>query len=264
MKILPLEIKIYIIVAILLLLVIVVFLIFIIVMYYRKQMIFARENTLKAMEHETQLLQKEVEFQKRSQLEQQRISHDMHDDVGSGITALKLQIEFIKQKTTDLSIKENIQEMLETCEGLHVSLRQILWNLKVGDDNVENFTQKVSHYIETFFGKTDILVQIYKEGLSADFLSADMRRNIFLSIKEALNNAYKHSQCDHIEVYFIQKANIFEIEIKDDGIGMSNENRIGNGLGNMKSRMSSINGEFILLPSKKGLHICLRVDLEKI
>ena len=162
MEVLPIEIKFSIIIAILLMVVIVVFLIFIIVLFYRRQMIFTKEERLKEMEHRTQLLQQEIDYRKKMQNEHDRVSHDLHDDLGSGITALKLQTQFIKQKTTDLNISQNIEELLQTCDELNVSMRQILWNLKVGDDELENVVQRTIQYTKSFFAKTNIEVHFSK------------------------------------------------------------------------------------------------------
>lgn len=260
---LPNVIKIAIVLAIVLMVAVFIFLLFIIVLYSRKQVLFQKEKELSNMAHEKQLLQKEINFQKKAQDEQNRISHDLHDDVGSGITALKLQTEFLKRRNTDRSIAGNIDELLQTCDELQVSIRQILWNLKVGDDNVENFTQRIIHYANSFFGKTNIKVHIVKNKMSLDQFSADTRRNMFLCVKEALNNVYKHSNCLNLELHFSQDDQMFTIEIKDDGVGMRPDAPFGNGLENMKARMASRNGIFLIKPSPSGFHLQLSLNLEE-
>ncbi len=259
---LPNEIKISILLSIILMIVVVVFLIFIVILYSRKQILFEKQKQLRNLEYEKQLLQKEVEFQKKTKIEEERISHDLHDDVGSGITALKLQVEYLKQKTTDHSIAPNLVEILQTCDELHISVRQILWNLKVGDDDLENVVQRTIQYTKTFFGRTNIQVHITKTNIGHNRISANTRRSVFLCLKEALNNVYKHSRCKNVEVHYTQNGNIFTIDVKDDGIGLPNITSFGNGLENMKARMCSLDGSFNVLPSEKGLHIQMQIDLE--
>ena len=259
---LPNEIKISILLSIILMIVVVVFLIFIVILYSRKQILFEKQKELRNLEYEKQLLQKEVEFQKKTKIEEERISHDLHDDVGSGITALKLQVEYLKKKTTDLSIAPNLEEILQTCDELHISVRQILWNLKVGDDDLENVVQRTIQYTKTFFGKTNIEVHITKSNIGHDRISANTRRSVFLCLKEALNNVYKHSRCKNVEVHYTQNHNIFTIDVKDDGIGLVNITDFGNGLENMKARMTALDGSFNVFRSEKGLHIQMQIDLE--
>src|SRR5690606_16828684 len=95
---LPFEIKFIYLTAIALMICFVVFIVFIVLMYNRKQLLYLKEKQLQEAEYQNQLLQKELEKQKLIEQERERISHDMHDDLGAGISALKLQAEFLKQK----------------------------------------------------------------------------------------------------------------------------------------------------------------------
>jgi signal transduction histidine kinase len=76
-------------------------------------------------------------------------------------------------------------------------------------------------------------------------ISGEKRRNIFLSVKEALNNVLKHSQGSVVRIN-ITVADELVIEIVDDGVGIDMEKlrKFGNGLNNMRRRMASIDGEF--------------------
>lgn len=93
MKNLPIEIKIVYITAAIVTMLFIGFIVFVVLMYNRKQLLNLKEKQLKESEHQNQLLQKELEKQKLIEKERERISHDMHDDLGAGISALKLQAE---------------------------------------------------------------------------------------------------------------------------------------------------------------------------
>lgn len=254
MKELPFEIRLTIIIAIIMMLTIVVFLVFLIVMYYRKQVLFQKEKQLKEIEHRNQILQTEVEYQKKALCERERISHDMHDDFGAAISAIKLQIEFLKRKVKDKNLEEHINDLLKTCEEMNISMREMLWNLKAENEQLANFVDHIIYYAESFFAKTDITVMICKQNFSDQQVSAETRRNIFLSMKEALNNIYKHSNAQNVELIFAQHDDEFSIEIKDDGIGLPENVKLGNGFSNMKARMQSSNGTFEIVPSESGMH----------
>jgi signal transduction histidine kinase len=77
-------------------------------------------------------------------------------------------------------------------------------------------------------------------------MSGEKRRNIFLSVKEALNNIMKHAQASKVRVNIDTAGDKLLIVITDNGIGMDVEKlrRFGNGLNNMKRRMQSIHGDF--------------------
>ena len=258
---LPLEIKFSIILAIILMITVVILLIAIIVLFNRRQILFQKEKKLKESEYHNQLLQNEIDYQKRVQLEQERISQDMHDDIGAGISAIKLQAEFLKKQSDNEILQNNIDDMLRTCEEVNLSMREMLWNLKSGNDSLFNFAEHIIVYTQSFFGKTNVKIQIIKSEIGENKISAETRRNLFLCVKEALNNIYKHSNAESVEVHLTQKDKKFSITIKDDGVGMEVGTKHGNGLGNMKWRMSSICGEFVIMPTEKGFQIKFEMDL---
>src|ERR1700750_282437 len=108
MKQLPDTIRLTYIIAVILLITFVVFIVLVVVLYNKKQLFFIQQQQLKEAEHQNQLLQKELEKQNSIEQERERISHDMHDDLGAGISALKLQAEFLKQKAEDDDLQNDI------------------------------------------------------------------------------------------------------------------------------------------------------------
>ena len=72
---------------------------------------------------------------------------------------------------------------------------------------------------------------------------------------------YKHSQAKTIQVHFKQVGTEFNIQIIDDGIGISHADKTGNGLTNMALRMENIQGKFEIVPSAKGTHIEIKYRL---
>ncbi|MEC3877104.1 sensor histidine kinase [Chryseobacterium salviniae] len=261
MKSLPPEIKLTYIVAILLIMLLVIFVIFIVITYNRKQLLFLKEKQLKESEYQNQLLQKELEKQKLIEKERERISHDMHDDLGAGISALKLQAEFLKQRTEDEELKSDIEELLKTSEEMNISMREMLWSLNSGNDTLGSFIDYAKIYAQNFLKKTPIQLIVENENVvSGNVISTEQRRNLFLCLKEALNNAYKHSKSTQIKLCFQQNDNKFIMKISDNGIGISPKNAEGNGLRNMKRRMEEQSGkcEFI---TGNGTHVIFQLDL---
>jgi signal transduction histidine kinase len=97
-------------------------------------------------------------------------------------------------------------------------------------------------------------------------ISAEARRNIFLVIKEALNNTVKYAQANFVKVTAEFRNSRLEFTVKDNGVGFDimNTRMFGNGLTNMKKRMEDIDGEFSL-DSKigSGTEITLSLKLSK-
>jgi len=256
------DIKLAYIIAISIMMLFVCFIIFVVLMYNKRQLLYIKEKQLKESEHQNQLLQKELEKQKSIEKERERISHDMHDDLGAGISALKLQAEFLKQKAQDDNLKTDIDEMLKTSEEMNLSMREMLWSLNSGNDLLGSFIDYAIVYAENFLKKTKIkLSSVSEDIISETPISTDVRRNMFLCLKEALNNAYKHSQSDSLNLSFLQKENQFFMRISDNGIGISNEKSQGNGLRNMKRRMQEQKGECHILSSKNGTEVIFKITI---
>jgi two-component system sensor histidine kinase DesK len=261
MKNLPIEIKIVYITAAIVTMLFIGFIVFVVLMYNRKQLLNLKEKQLKESEHQNQLLQKELEKQKLIEKERERISHDMHDDLGAGISALKLQAEFLKQRAEDENLKNDINELLKTSEEMNLSMREMLWSLNSGNDTLGNFIDYAKMYAQNFLKKTKILIITESENIAEETaVSTEQRRNLFLCLKEALNNAYKHSQSDQIKLSFIQKDKEFMMRISDNGIGINHEEPEGNGLQNMKRRMQEQNGH-CEITTENGTHLFFRIEL---
>ncbi|KIC65086.1 sensor histidine kinase [Chryseobacterium taiwanense] len=261
MKELPFEIKFIYLTAIVIMICFVIFIVFVILMYNRKQLLFLKEKQLKESEYQNQLLQKELEKQKSIEKERERISHDMHDDLGAGISALKLQAEFLKQRAEDEDLKSDIDELLKTSEEMNLSMREMLWSLNSGNDTLGSFVDYSKMYAYNFLKKTKIQLSTENENVvSETMISTEQRRNLFLCLKEALNNAYKHSLSTQLKLSFIQKDKEFIMKISDNGIGINHEKSEGNGLRNMKRRMQEQNGH-CEVTTENGTHLFFRINL---
>jgi two-component system sensor histidine kinase DesK len=262
MKQLPYEIKLTFLFALTILLVFALFIILIVVVYKKKQAVFINEKLLQEIEYRNQILEKELEIQKKIQEERERISHDMHDDLGAGISALKLQAEFLKQKVGEQHLKEDIDDLLKTSEEMNLSMREMLWSLNSSNDNLGNFMQYVSLYAESFFKKTNVKINITRKVELPDTkLNAEIRRNFFLCAKEALNNVYKHSKAQNVDILFTLRDHLFTMEIIDDGVGLEESLTSGNGFNNMQRRIQNLCGLFVIKPSEKGLHLVFEIKL---
>lgn len=261
MKNLPIEIKVVYVTAIIVMMLFVAFIIFVVFMYNRKQLLYIKERQLKESEHKNQLLQKELEKQKSIELERERISHDMHDDLGAGISALKLQAEFLKQKAEDKDLKTDINELLKTSEEMNISMREMLWSLNSGNDTIGSFVEYAKIYAASFLKKTKIQLILEEENIVFETtITTEQRRNLFLCLKEALNNAYKHSKSNQLRLSFIQKDKEFMMKISDNGIGINETRSEGNGLRNMKRRMQEQNGH-CEVTTENGTHLFFRINL---
>lgn len=251
----PEEIKLTFLFAIIILVAFVGFIVMVVMVYKKKQLVFQKERLLQDIQYRNQLLEKELEIQMKVQEERERISHDMHDDLGAGISALKLQAEFIKQKVDDQSIKDDVDELLKTAGEMNLSMREMLWSLNSTNDNLGNFMQYVIQYAESFFKKSSIKILVKRDVNSPEAkLNSEMRRNLFLCAKESLNNIYKHSKASEVSISFhLTHDEVFTMQIFDNGVGLGENKNSGYGLQNMQKRMNDVGGKYEICTTKEGL-----------
>lgn len=198
-----------------------------------------------AEHYRKEFLLAKVQRHKFLEQERERISHDMHDDLGAGISALKLQAEFLKTKIKDNRLHDDVDDLIKTSEEMNTSMREILWSLNSRNDTLQKFINYIHEYSVHFFSKSPMHLDFENTVTEDDTISFYVRRNLFLCLKEAMNNVYKHSKATQVNLSFHFQHQTLRILLHDNGIGFNPEtNSPGNGLVNMDSRMKQINGRF--------------------
>jgi two-component system, NarL family, sensor histidine kinase UhpB len=143
-------------------------------------------------------------------------------------------------------------------------MRDIVWAINPHRDSVLEMTRKMRQYAEETFVPKDVAVKFDAPAGGANIkLSMDIRRELFLIFKEAVNNAARHSGCGKIELDFhVSQGRIF-LQIADDGRGFEPASEFeGNGLANMKARAEKIGADF-QVESAIGRKTTIKVRLPK-
>ncbi len=259
----PVEIKITYLIAIAIMLLLVGFIIFVVLIHNKKQLLFLKEKQLKEAAFQNVLLEEKLLQQKIIEAERMRISADMHDELGAGISAIKLQAEFMKQNFRDERLALELNDLLHITKDMNSAMREMLWSLNTENDTLENLFLYTVNYTESFLKNSTIKASFHKtlENPEAK-ISATGRRNIFLCIKEGINNVYKHSGAKNIDLSFLMKENVLTIQLADDGIGFDKELvTSGNGLRSMAFRMQTINGKCTIDRLSQGVLTTLTIPL---
>ncbi len=180
--------------------------------------------------------------------EQERISADLHDDIGSTLSSISIYSELANKyhssmPDTSLEMVRNIsKQALELMSRIEV----IIWSLKPRQSDLMSVKKKVMEFVRESHDISfiDFNVDIY-EGHAWDRTSPDMRKNILLIIKEAIHNITKYSKATSAHITVHLNHTHININIKDNGIGFDmNHLKSGHGLENMKKRTTDLNGYF--------------------
>ena len=168
-----------------------------------------------------------------------RISKDIHDEVGAGLTKIALMSEAAKvNQGSKEEVSATLDKLANTSRNITQGLHEIIWSVNPDADNSSSLFDHIKQYAYEFLEETDIALQVDIDDAVPLSLSPVLRRNVFLIIKEALNNVVKHASATQIQIRLRTfEAGSFEIVVMDNGIGFSPDaHTTGHGLHNMRTR----------------------------
>ncbi len=204
-----------------------------------------------------QALNRELETQQKIQKERERISRELHDNVGSQISNLITGIEIsnlhVKKNQQDeaLSLLENLDN---DARGAMTDLRETIWLLDKDKVEFGIFLEHLNGYLKRQKRYLKNLEVEVKSTVDPQFVLNPARSlNLTRIIQEALNNTNKYAEASLFVIECGQKNNEISILLSDNGKGMDTNTEIGagNGLINMRERAKLMEAE-ILIESKSG------------
>ncbi|MBK7433573.1 MAG: hypothetical protein IPI66_06500 [Chitinophagaceae bacterium] len=197
----------------------------------------------KKQEYETQ-----IAIMKAQQEERNRISADMHDDLGAGVTTIRLYSELARQKLGADSIPE-LDKISSSSDELLNKMNAIIWSMSSSNDSLGNMIAYIRSYTIEYFENSGVNCRIsIPENLPDILVPGEIRRNVFLVVKEAMNNILKHAKATEVKVTLERVPGGLTLYIHDNGIGINPDKlrQFGNGLKNMKKRMKDIQVQFTI------------------
>lgn len=177
--------------------------------------------------------------------ERLRISQDMHDDIGSILTRVSILSDVGQSQADGATAPKQFERIGSQVRAAVVALDEIVWATNPQDDNLPRFAEYVGRFADECFENTGVRCwQEMPTDLPKLPLRSDVRHNVFLAVKEALNNVLKHSGATEVWLRLaLVEAQVW-VEVEDNGHGFTPEIVAsgGNGLGNMKSRLAECGG----------------------
>jgi len=200
------------------------------------------------IEHRDNLLKEQkliIERQKAIELERNRIATEMHDDLGSGLTTIIYLGERIKSKFPHFEGLEILKKIENQSKELVGNMSEIIWTMNSRYDDIANLAGFMRRYAYKYLENYGMDLEFHIDDKCLDYpLSGEIRRNLFLILKEILHNAIKYSQMSKFVVN-LHCNSVLTIQIEEvGGIGFNPEisKDSGNGIYNMSKRMEKIGG----------------------
>lgn len=211
-----------------------------------------------------QIRKKEAELEKQRLIAQERtrIATDMHDDFGANLSRIKFLSEKLQlNKPGDESLGKDLHKISIYSDEMAEKMNEIVWALNQRYDSLEDLVSFSRAWASEYLQDKNIKLNFFSDTIKDRKIQGEVRRNIFLIIKEALHNAVKHAGASAITIHFEDDEKL-KVTIADNGKGInfSAIRPFANGLENMKKRMETIGGE-LLISNNNGTQIEITVGV---
>ncbi|UEG49192.1 tetratricopeptide repeat protein [Ferruginibacter lapsinanis] len=174
--------------------------------------------------------------------ERKRISSEMHDDIGAGLTQITLISEHALRKQP--TGNNEFAEIAETSHKLISNMSEIVWSLNPENKTLDLLFAYLREQLNKLLEYSGIIFTIdFPETTSVVILSNEQRRALLLITKEIVHNAVKYSKAKRIDIKAVLVGQQLTFTVKDDGIGFDTTQHFsGNGMKNIKHRIQEVNG----------------------
>lgn len=235
-------------------------------LYYQQRQFRHRERMRRLEErHQRDLLEASLQSQ---EAERRRIAADLHDDIGTMLSATRMSlaqanrhagdnpaVEAVVRQTRDL-LEETVNNVRRITKELLPSTLDDLGLMAALDEFVSRLRR-------TFPGVgLDLHAENYDERLPPPVELA-----LYRVAQELVHNSLRHASATRVELLLIRQPNRVLLTVSDDGVGFSLEairqpGRPGLGLKNIESRLNVIGGRVIFdVAPGKGAYVIVDVPL---
>jgi signal transduction histidine kinase len=202
--------------------------------------------------------------QQMARLEQQaaldkergRIAKDLHDDLGASMTQMTLLLELaLQQKSAQAAVLDRVEESLRAGREAIKSLDAAVWAVNPANNTLPELVAYIGQFGMEFLQQARIRCELELPDQPPERpVSAELRHNLFLIVKEALNNVVRHAQASTVRLQIAVTPATLDLLIEDDGRGIERETQDGlaDGLRNMRQRAEELKAQF-KLESKPGV-----------
>lgn len=191
---------------------------------------------------------REIREQKALLVMRNNIAKDLHDEIGSALTSIRILSEVSGKNLYKDQVKTSsyLQKITDQSGKMQQSMSDIVWAIRPDNDKLENMVVRMREYISQTLEPKNIytVFTIDEKALSA-CIGMQQRRDLLLIFKEAINNAAKYSGAGRVEVSLGICGNELKLRIADNGKGFNTAKvTSSSGLANMRNRTEALHGVF--------------------
>jgi two-component system, NarL family, sensor histidine kinase UhpB len=198
--------------------------------------------------------------------EKARIARELHDELGQLLTALKMDLSWLRERVRDAETAPKLEEMGRLLDQTVSSTRRISADLRPLMLDDLGLADAASWLVDDFGKRYGIAsrIEINAEG-GLEHLSKNVTTTVYRAIQESLTNIARHSGARNAWVLLAAQDGSLEVEVEDDGRGIAPEDLAKTrslGLKGMRERIAYLGGSLdIARPARGGTRLRLRVPL---
>lgn len=188
-----------------------------------------------------------TEKQREAQSVRVAIARDIHDELGAGLTKITMMSDVLRRKVPvdNPETAEMLQRIVANAKGVSAALTEIVWAVNPSHDSLESLSNYLKNYAVHYLDGISMEPHFdFPLQVPVRIIDPELKRNIFLVLKESLNNAVKYAKSKDIWVSFQTDGQTFQLVVRDNGVGFNLQEIApdggGNGLLNMKTRMEQL------------------------
>lgn len=208
----------------------------------------------KQQEQEFQLKTAIAQIETQNQLHEQRlsISRDLHDNIGAQLTFVISSVDNLKfgNQINDSKIVNQLTKISDFTKSTIIELRDTIWAMNKNEFSFDDLRSRIFNFIEKAkSAKEEVHFKFnVDQQLSEKKFTSLVGINVYRTIQEAINNAMKYAEAKNITVEVEKINSQIKITIHDDGKGFDLDvTDLGNGIHNMKKRITDLGGTFNLV-----------------
>jgi ligand-binding sensor domain-containing protein/two-component sensor histidine kinase len=196
-----------------------------------------------------------------------RIARDLHDEVGSSLSAISIYSRIMQKKmdSVDLDNKPLVNKIDDFATEVMASMNDIIWNINTKNDTFDRIVIRMREQANQLLEAKGYSVHFsFDEALSRMKLNMERRRDFYLTYKEVINNIAKHAGGENVWISLTVQHTFIVLSIKDDGKGFDRNKtgNNGNGLINMQHRAETLKGNIYVHSSPgNGTEIVLKFNV---
>ncbi len=222
------------------------------------------EEKIKRSEEELRNLT--AHLHKVTEIERTNIAREIHDELGSSLTVLKMDLSWLKMKIPESSLQltERIHEMISLIDKTIKTMKRISTDLRPGLLDDLGLAAAIEWQAQEFQKRTGISSEIYIVPNNLTF-DKDLNTAIFRIFQETLTNIARHANATKVKSSFILKNGEIELKVQDNGRGIA-EDELSNpksfGIIGMRERVKIFGGNIIIEGNPgKGTLVTVRIPL---